>query len=968
MTNSPPSAIDRSSAVSLAMEAVTANRDCLVLGAPGTGKTEFVLDLVSQLESGGLEPTDVLVLTPQRSQASNLRDRLALGSNQVSTGPRARSVTSLAFEILKGQIPDVRLLSGPAQQQLISELVLEAEKESKSRSWGIDPQAFALSGFHAELRDLFTVLVENHVSAEDLSEFQTKWPSGAWQVAIDLFPKYLERLKDTNQVDAAQLIVQATKHVNKFPTPKIIVVDDAQDLSLTGLWLVSKLQSGGALVLVGDPDVATLGFRSAAGMFVDFFRKNQAGGLEITLDPLLCQPAAVQQLMARIVQRIPTSLALNHRPKTQEAKAEAEFAVFDNRISEADFLAGQLRATRVRDSLNWSDMAVIARTRAQLDQLAGDLASRSIPVRILGSQRPLREQPAARAVLDFGQLVFQGSDHQLVLELLGSRLVGLNAIQQRRLFRQLAQEERFQNQTRSQLLEGLFEEPVELDTPEVRSLNRAIDLVVRLRNLGQLSAYEFVSLVWGLAPIKRLQELAAGTSEVALAANRDLDSIVELFAVAVRFDQQMGSGAREFVQEIMLAPVAQDSLATVASRQAVVLATPSQLAGRQFELVALPRLQEGIWPNLKPRNSMLAAAGLQAYLLGRTDNPLGPTRAELADELRLFYKSLGVTRSKLILSAMEATDEQPSQFLQMAGVQAIRPEIDIEFEPRKLVGKLRADLVRGDASAAPVLAALALVGAPGAHPSNWQGLLDISSNEQVVSEAESLRLSASRLDAFEACPLHWFIHAFGGDGSSFEASIGTLLHAAMEVSLNASQLTEYVDSNWHTLKFDADWLSRSAHRRATKMLGLMAEYLNQSGELVASEQGFELQVGRLVVAGKIDRVERTEAGLIAADLKTGKPPSVQDVPGHRQLALYQLGLRELYDEKVVGGRIISVGSGSLKVLDQPELGGDTESAIRKLLARAESEIGQSEFVAEVSEHCQGDAKCQLLLARAVTDA
>jgi hypothetical protein len=319
-----------------------------------------------------------------------------------------------------------------------------------------------------------------------------------------------------------------------------------------------------------------------------------------------------------------------------------------------------------------------------------------------------------------------------------------------------------------------------------------------------------------------------------------------------------------------------------------------------------------------------------------------------------------------MLSAMQGSDEQPSQFFQMLGLDPEARQVNIEFDPRRLVGKLRADLIAGDPSAAPMLAALALSGASGAHPRNWQGLISISTTEPVVTADEQLRLSASRLDAFEKCPLHWFINNFGGDGQSFEASIGTLLHAAMELATDSDSVGNYVESNWHTLKFETEWLAMAAKRRALKMVAYISSYLSQSNYLVASEQGFEIDLGRLVVAGKIDRVERSDQGLIAADLKTGKPPSAKETTEHRQLALYQLGLRESYDEPVAGGRIISVGSGSLKVLEQAALDGEFQKSIMALLSEAESQIGQASFVAKVSEHCSGDAKCQLLMARAVT--
>ena len=942
--------------------------DALVIGAPGSGKTGFILDLVAEYESLGYSPEEILVITPQRAQAAMLRDQLALASSQVSTGPRARSITSYAFEILTAENPEIKLLSGAKQQSLIASLITAAEEKSLTKSWGVDSLTYSLSGFHSELRDLFSVLVENNIDASGLTALQRQWPSANWAAALDLYPAYLDELERARQVDASQLIVRAAALTDVLKPPRVLLLDDAQDISLAGLELVSRISSQAQLIVVGDPDSVTMGFRASAGAFVEFFVKNRPELVQVYLEDQLPQPRSVVNLMSKIVQRIPTSLALAHRPLPIEPVEQAEFALFDNQISESDYIASELRISRVQADLPWSQMCVVARTRVQLDQLASDLSARSIPVRILGVQRPLSQQPAARAVLEFGQLAFGESDHDLVLQLLGSRLIGLSVIQQRRLFRQLAQLEQFEALSRAQVLQSLFDDPIDLDTPEIRSLNKAIELLQELRANRGLGSYAFVSAVWSLAPSSKLQELAAGSSEVALAANRDIDAILELFAAATRFDQQQLGTPAEFVQEQLAAQVVQDSLAGIAARDAVVLATPSQLAGSQFQVVAIPRLQEGIWPNLKPRNSMLGAASLQSFLAGRSESPTGPTRAELADELRLFYKSLGVTRSKLVLSAMEASDEQPSQFLQILRANGKQTEVNIEFDPRRLVGKLRSELLQGDSQAAPLLAALALIGASGAHPSNWQGLLEPSTSEDVVQDDESLRLSASKLEAFEKCPLHWFINSFGGDGSSFEASIGTLLHAAMEVSLNHAQLSEFVESNWHTLKFDAEWLNRSAHRRAVKMLGLISEYLDRPAELVASEQGFEISLGKLVVAGKIDRVERAETGLIAADLKTGKTPSAKDVQEHRQLALYQLGLREIFGEEVAGGRIISVGGGSLKVMEQPKLEGESEAVIRKLLERAEAEIGQAQFVAEVSGHCEGDAKCQLLLARAVTNA
>jgi superfamily I DNA/RNA helicase/RecB family exonuclease len=945
---------------------VMAGLDALVLGSPGSGKTGLIKNLVSEFEIAGLNPSEIIVITPQRAAATRLRDQLASNSKKVAILPRARSVTSLAFEILQAELPGVKLVSGAKQQSLIAGLVSNAVASGVAKSWGFEPASLALSGFHNELRDLFAVLIENQLDHGKLIVLQESWPRSNFRAAIDLLPVYVDALQKTNQVDPSQLIVMATKFAAGAKSAKVVLVDDAQDLSLAGVEFILQLSSTCQLIACGDPDTASLGFRAAAGGFVAGLRKNRKNLLEVSLTRHTSQPASVNDLMGRLAERIPTSEAFRHRPKSSAKSSTDEFSVFDNQISETDYLASEFRRLRVTEGWDWGQMCVVARTRVQLEQLSSDLAARSIPVRILGVQKALRDQPAARSVLDFGQLVFAEPKHYLVTQLLGSNLIGLSVIQQRRLFRQLSSLEQFESLTRSQMLESIFEAEIDFDSNEVARLNRSIQVLGSLKSNTDMGAYQFVSAIWNLAPAGKLAELSRGESEVALAANRDLDAILELFAAANRFDEQRGTGAQAFFAVQLDAAVPEDSLAQVGLRDSVVLATASQLSGLEFQVLAMPRLQEGIWPNLRSRNSLLGASGLQAFLAGRSDDPGKAARSELADELRLFYKSLGAVRSKLMLSAMQSSDEQPSQFFQMLGLSPVAKQVDIEFDPRRLVGRLRAELAAGDVSAAPMLAALALTGASGAHPRSWQGLLPISTTEPVVTEDEQLRLSASRLDAFEKCPLHWFINNFGGDGQSFEASIGTLLHAAMELSTDSDSVGQYVESNWHTLKFETEWLATAAKRRALKMVGYMSSYLAESNQLVASEQGFEIDLGRLVVAGKIDRVERTGDGLIAADLKTGKSPSAKEAAEHRQLALYQLGLRQSYDEPVAGGRIISVGSGSLKVLEQPALAGEFQESIMELLSRAESQIGQASFVANISEHCTGDSKCQLLMAKAVT--
>ena len=946
--------------ISLGITELDSSQSALVLGCPGSGKTSSIIKLVFELEQAGFGADEILVLTPSRLAANLLRDQIGVNSNLAASSPRARSLASFAFGLVSKTNPDLKLLSGASQQALLAKLIGEAVEAKQHLVWEVDSLTTELQGFQSEVRDLLAVVIENRLPVEELKRLQAQFPKTKLQVAIDLLPKYQALLQAQNALDPSELLVRALEQFTRADQPRCLVVDDAQDLSPAGLRLIAKIASGSLTYIFGDPDAAVLGFRSGADSFLSHFQLPQTS---------LGSPVATElklTLLNRISNRIPTGLAVSHRPKSQ-AQVSVSAQLFENQSSEADWLAAKLRRAKLLDEIGWDDMAVIARTRTQLDQLASDLSARSVPVRIIGVQQALKSQPAARAVLDFGTLVYGEVSEQGLDQLLSSPMVGLDALGVRRLFRELSQLQENQGVSRSEIKRGLFSELLESDSFEVKAINRVTEARLRLANRGDISAHQFVSAASELMNLDRMRTLSRGRGSLAQSSGRDLDALLELFAAAQRFDLREAGSAAEFVKHQLEISIPEDSLAPIGLRPAVTLSTSAQLAGRSYELVALPRLQEGIWPNLKPRTSLLGASSLQSYLLGRSASPELASGSELADEIRSFYKAVGSHRSQLLLSAMSAQEEQPSQFFTMFSIQTERNQDQVDFDIRRQVGRLRSRAVLGQPDAIATLAALSLAGVPGAHPRNWQGLSTISSEAPVVAQGEELRLSASKLEAFEKCPLHWFIGTFGGQSANFQASLGTLLHAALEASAQGVELSDFVESNWHTLEFESKWHELSQRRRAARMLALVTQYLDKANQLVAAEQPFELKVGNLTVSGKIDRIESSSDGSLVVDLKTGKVPTAAEASNNRQLALYQLALRG-EGQSVAGARIVAVGGDSLKVLEQPALEGEKLAEINMLLERASSEIGSDQFSASIGTHCREDGSCQLLLAKAVQHA
>ena len=95
--------------------------------------------------------------------------------------------------------------------------------------------------------------------------------------------------------------------------------------------------------------------------------------------------------------------AVQHRPAWSRPGPgeDVRVAVLPSTAQEAASRRARACAARTsNDGLEWSQMAVVARSGAQVTALRRALTRASVPVSVLGSDVPLREEPAARPLLD----------------------------------------------------------------------------------------------------------------------------------------------------------------------------------------------------------------------------------------------------------------------------------------------------------------------------------------------------------------------------------------------------------------------------------------------------------------------------------------------------------------------------------------------------------------------------------------
>ncbi|MFF1828670.1 ATP-dependent helicase [Paenarthrobacter sp. NPDC058040] len=954
----------------------------LVPGGPGTGKsTVLVESAVRRVSRDGLDPENILILAPGRHAAAALRDtftgRLA---RSLSTTP-ARTWASYAFDVIRrakaeGILPlprQPKLLSGPEQDLIIKELLEGHVQPGFELPWPEDlSAALPTRGFRHEIRQLFDRIIESGRTAEDLVALGYECGRPDWIAAAELYREYRDvlDLRMPEAFDPAGIITTARQIFQDSPAflaaerdrLKLILVDDAQEANPAVFELLADIGENKDIVVTYSPDTVVQGFRGARPDLVADLPSLVGGPLEsVLVRPLeithrhtVHVAEAWKRVASRISQRSGGQMArrLDQPPTDRGVAGKAgaggvEGHVLPSAVHELRYVAQRILEAQLRDGRDFSQIAVIVRNGGQISQLQRYLVSQGIPVRVPVADSAVRDEVAVRPLLEAYAVALDPAKltPEAAVSLLTSRIGGASAIELRRLRQSLRREELQGGGGRASdalLVEALLQ-PGSLATLGIEG--SAARRLARMLAAGTAAVEEpganAESVLWALwhatGLASRWSEAALEGGNAGARADRDLDAMMALFHTAERFvDQLPGSGPEQFLEYLLNQELPMDTLAARAQlEECVELLTPASAAGREWPVVIVAGLQEGVWPNTRLRGELLGSTlyadavehGVE-YALGR--GPLSRLRDIRYDELRSFSTAVSRAREVLICTAVSSEDEQPSAFLDHVAplpsgeFQRDYTPVDRPMTLRALVAELRQHAQAGEPGAgepqlvqeaARVLARLAAAEppTPGAHPDSWWGLAPLSSTEAIVPAGGTVSVSPSKVEAVHKSPLDWFVQAAGGEPTTdFARSLGTLVHGIAQELPEASG-AEYVAElvrRWPTLGMKDNWEGKLDFQRAELMVRKLAQYVvvmrSEGRSLVAVEHDFEVRladvvppgeapdgsgsIGRqAILRGQVDRLEiDSEGRLVIVDLKTGKrQPGKAEVARHPQLGAYQ---------------------------------------------------------------------------------
>lgn len=702
-----------------------------VVGAPGSGLTTTLVELVADAVDQGTDPAQILAIGANRRSAARLRDQLQQRLQRATTGSLlGRTLPSVAMEIIsasraRAAESSPRLLTGAQQDVILHDLlegdVIDARERGVWR-WGtgLDPETLMLRGFRDEARDLLAAMVERGVTPAqleqlgDLSDQNEQWLARNrfrqhWRGFADFAERYFDVLEsgysgvfDTPMAcrEAVRVLGTDTASLGAFAELKVIVVDDAQELTASARSLLLALAERGArLITFGNPDIASGTFHGGVAKFAGGWQ-HPATRTNVpvrTLEYVYRHGQTIRNVVQQTCGAIGTAgVDIKHRRSASLAEragnaylsTAASFAEAENDI--AQFLRWQ----HLLHGVPWNEMAVIVRSSASLASLAQRLERGKVRTQISGSVT-FADDAVVRAILTMALAVERGDiTAEGIAEVLQSPLYGVDPLQLRALRRLVyftARSSPHADPNPRGGMELLAESvsaafidaqqqitaPAELLGTHGNALVREqtrqavfalVDALQRMRR--RLVANEPIDVILYEAwhddeRAARWQQLALSQEPGAAEMNRRLDAVVALFERAKRLvEQEPGTPLSSFVAKWQSASVHEDSLIARGRTDAVTLTTPTGAIGRQWRVVVVAGVTEGAWPNLRLRDSLLGAGRLaEALENSEALSLIDRRKAVQFDEYRMLTAAISRASDRVLISTVNSEDAQPASIL-----------------------------------------------------------------------------------------------------------------------------------------------------------------------------------------------------------------------------------------------------------------------------------------------------------------
>jgi superfamily I DNA/RNA helicase len=879
----------------------------IVVGGPGSGKTEFLVRRALHLVLDRGERSDgLLVVSFGRRGVADLRTRIRRGLDRPVAPVPVVTFHSLAADILELAGPAVgwasppQILTGPEQTRLVRRLLATEQRSA----WSPAFRGLLDTGTLAdEITDFVLRASEQLLTVDDLEALAAD--RADWRALPAFVDRYRRNLRELGRIDYGMLLADAVAAVEtgaaRALRHRYVLVDEYQDTTVSQARLLAALAAPDRnLTAAADPYQSIYSFRGATvqnvARFPDEFRDTTgAPARRLVLTTSFRTPAAILDAAERVTaQAIPGA---SGPVEPAQGKGRVDVHVFDQQTAESEWIAGELLRIHLQEQVPFGRMAVFVRSKRRfLPELSRALQRRNIPHDEPGAR--LSEQPAVRFVLDLvaAAVENEGSDR---LRHLRRVLLGPWFGMPLGTLRDLERTVRSGGRGWADALRAHHR--------DLRPLARLLEDETWA---SRLPASQGVWRVWSSLP-----QLGAVAREEHRRAERaawaSLTQVVDRWnlrnptATLVDYRRQLLDEA--FEAQPLLSYTAPDE-------DHLTVTTLHQAKGLEFDVVFIADAVEGVFPDLRSRDSLLGVR----HLLPDVPHEPGPyQRFRLQEERRLAYTAMTRAAQRVVWTATSTGFEEgrgiPSRFLALV---AGTGSVDDAMQPVTIHGP-PVTLAEAEAALRRVVgdptepgprraAAVQMLAAGSRHglrdPWTFNGLRDRGPDEGVMTLP--LRLSPSQADLYMGCPRRYVLQRrLGiGDVTGLHAEVGRLVHAVMEaagrtamargdVRSTRQDALDALDDLFDPGAFGGEPYATAWRTRARVSIDKLYDHWPSDGMIVDVERRLEMRFAGVDWLGFADRIELRPEGLTVVDYKTsGSMPTRAEAAESLQLGFYLLAV------------------------------------------------------------------------------
>lgn len=856
----------------------------LVVAGPGTGKTEVITRRIAWLiATRRARPAEILALTFTDAAADEMQARVDLLVPYGHAGAAIHTFHALgdrlvrehAFEL--GLPGDVRLINRAEAVVLLRDNLFALGLE-RYRPLG-DPTRFL-----GALVDLFGHAKEEGVDPIRLADYAARLAGRAVGPAehdaaaalaeqASAFAAYQELLARHGLIDHGDQLSLAARLLAERPAVlqevvgrhRHLLIDEFQDMNRVQLELLLALTpAGGNVTVVGDLDQQIYAFRGAAVDNVRRFSAAQPGLTRVVLRRNYRSRRPIIDAAARLIGHGPRPHLDDGDPGQLAARRArsprpVRLDTYATSSDEADGVAAQI-AARVSSGVAPRDIAVLARSNAEIEPLVRSLNMRGLPVRTR-TPADFFAQPEVRPLVAFLRCVADPSDSIELYVLATAWPYGLGG----EPLTELLADARRAHQPLWAALSRLADD-VALPAADgfVAGTRR---LVAHLRAAIESSHQRTAGEVL-------YEHLRRTTALARLAANDDAAAAKSLarFFDLVRSRSMLLADARvtalvPHLNELIdvADPVADDGPLDL---NAVSVLTVHRAKGLQFRYVYLTGLVDGRFPvHSRPPALEVPWHELHGEAGHTTDD-------RLIEERRLCYVAMTRAMDELVLSTY---DTGPGARGRRRASPFIAEALDLPVD-KPVAGKDRPRSLIAPPLKLPAMANLA--------------------------EMPASSFSFSMLEEYHDCPERYRLRYVVGlpTPPHHALTYGRAMHAAvawfhLRVAAGESPSDAELAAEFRRAWVSEGFLSRE-HEDARFAAGLRALTAFRARELaspapvVAVERPFEFTLDGMRIRGRIDRVDEDERGAVIVDYKSSdvrdQRKATEKARGSLQLQAYAL--------------------------------------------------------------------------------